>query len=65
MSKPKLYNCKVGTIPATIMILGRPNIKVGARIKFRLERDIPNVGQYTHGIIDQINPDGYFFVSMN
>lgn len=65
MAKPKFHNCKVGTIPARIMIRGRHRIEVGARIQFRLEKDAPNVGQWTHGIIDKVNPDGYFFVSMN
>lgn len=62
MSKPRVYHCKVGTQPASIVIKGRPKIEKGARIQFRLAKGNTNV--WTHGLIDQVNPDGFFFVAM-
>lgn len=60
-SKPKTYHVKLGTMPAEIVIRGRPKLEKGASIWFRHAKG--NTGVWTHGIIDDINPDGFMFIS--
>lgn len=67
--KPKVYQVKLGTIPAAIVIRGaatangKSRFVPGARIQFR--RHDGNTGVWTHGIIDRVHPDGFMFVSNN
>jgi hypothetical protein len=62
MSKAKVYHCKVGTIPASIIIKGRPKIQEDSRINFRYTRDDSSTTRL--GKIDKVNDDGYFFVAL-
>lgn len=53
--KTQRVPCKIGTQPAIMYVKGE--IKVGAKIKLREE----NSGPWIEAIVDQVNPDGYFF----
>jgi hypothetical protein len=55
-------SCKVGTQP-TLILLRHPTRRfVGAEIEFRY---YPNInGPWEAGVIDKVNDDGYFFVSL-
>lgn len=56
-------SCKVGTQPALIVPYGRCNIEIGKKIRFRHARD-GKYGPIHTGVIDKVNPDGYFFINL-
>jgi len=60
MSKPKLYSCKIGTVPALVILRYNYKLVPGKRIEVRYPQ--PNTKWQTV-MIDRINPDGYFFAS--
>lgn len=61
MNKSKVYSCKVGTIPASIVLRYNYKIEVNKVIKFSY---FYQPGRYLEGRITQVNSDGYFFVEL-
>lgn len=59
-STPTIYHGKVGTMPASIVLWGRTKITVGNRVKFR---DYHHGSKWEWGIVDKVNPDGYYFIT--
>ena len=62
MTKPKLHSCKIGTQPGLVVLKGGYKPMVGREVMFR--RHNGNVGVWERGIVDKINPDGYFFINL-
>lgn len=61
MSKPKVFYCKIGTMPAWVHIKsGRAPTKIGQKIQVR---DAEPGTKYITVVVDRINDDGYFFAS--
>ena len=58
--KPTPVSCKIGTIPALVFVWRNVKPEVGKTIKFR---DAIAGSKWEEGLVDRVNPDGYFFAS--
>jgi hypothetical protein len=58
--KPKVYSCKIGTIPALVVIKGNSKSAINKKLAVRYAK---NGEAYFNVIVDKINPDGYFFAN--
>ncbi|QBC45863.1 hypothetical protein [Iodobacter fluviatilis] len=61
MAKAKIHSCKVGTQPALVILKGNTKPALGKVISFR---DAKNGSPWRTGLVDRINPDGYFFMAL-
>jgi len=52
--------CKIGTVPSLVILRGSEKPKLGEKIMYRIAED---GSKWECGIVDRINPDGYFFMS--
>lgn len=59
--RPKKYPCKVGTQPWLVILKGGSKPKVGRPISFRRAE---HGTKWMSGVVDKINDDGYFFMSL-
>lgn len=53
----KAVSCKLGTMPALVLVHGSDTIEVGKRIRVK-ESD---GDRWHYVLVTRINPDGYFF----
>lgn len=58
--KPKVYPCKVGTVPGLVVLWKNSKPKVGHKIKYR--DDELTYGRWETGIVWKMHDDGYFFI---
>ena len=55
---PKIYPCKIGTVPKTVVLKHNYKIEAGKFIELR-ESDQPHAWRSV--FVDSINENGYFF----
>ncbi len=62
----KVLSCKIGTVPAFVVLKAGYKVAVGRRVWVRDANPFPDRSAplpYYEVLIDRVNPDGYFFAS--
>ena len=59
----RVYNGKVGTIPAAIQFRYFYKLRPGLRVWYRQVGWRNWYGRWDGGMVDKVNPDGFVFIS--